>query len=75
MNPETRLLPTGLSAISLGPQYNLQGGHFFEILLTGKRPRRSHWTPVNMTEDIIEQYDTVTTKGYPEEILFGDFND
>ena len=40
-----------ISEISLGPQYNLQGGYFFEILLTGKRPRRSHWTLVKMAED------------------------
>ena len=31
-----------VGAIALGPQYNLQGGYFFESLLTGKRIRRSH---------------------------------
>ena len=64
-----------VGAISLGPQYNLQGGYFFESLLTGKRLRRSHWTPFNMTEDVIEQYDTFNTKGCPEDLIFGDFND
>ena len=44
-----------VGAIALGPQYNLQGSYFFESLLTGKRLRRSHWTLVNMTEDVIEQ--------------------
>ena len=43
-----------VGAISLGPQYNLQGGDFFKSLLTGKLLPRSHWTPVNMTEDVIE---------------------
>ena len=43
-----------VGTIALGPQYNLQGGYFFESLLKGKRLRRSHWTPVNMTEDYIE---------------------
>ena len=36
-------------AIVLVPQYNLQGGYFFENILTEKRLRRSHWTPANMT--------------------------
>ena len=40
-----------VSAIALGPQYNLQEGYLFKILLKGKCLRRSHWTPVNMTED------------------------
>ena len=61
--------------IALGPQYNLQGGYFFEILLTGKRLRRSHWTYVNMTDYVIEQYDTFNTKGCPEDLIFGGFND
>ena len=64
-----------VGAIDLGPQYNLQGGYFFESLLTGKRLRRSHWTPVNMTEDVIERYDTFNIKGFPEDLIFGDFND
>ena len=38
-----------VGAIALGTQYNLQRGFFFETLLTGKRLRLSHWTPVNMT--------------------------
>ena len=64
-----------VGAIALGPQYNLQGGYFFESLLTGKRLRRSHWTRVNMTEDVIEQYETFNTKVFPEDLHFGDFND
>ena len=47
---------------------------FFESLLTGKRLRRSHWTPVNITEYVIEQYDTFNTKDCPEDLIFGDFN-
>ena len=43
-----------VGAITLGPQYNLQV-FFFESLLTGKRLRWSHWTPVNMTEYVIER--------------------
>ena len=64
-----------VGAIALGPQYNLQGGYFFESLLTGKRLRRSRWTPVNMTEDVIERYDTFNTKSYPENLIFCYFND
>ena len=66
--------------IALGTQFNLQGGYSFKSLLTGKHLWRSHWSPVNMTEDIIERYDTFNTKGCPEDLLFGDirvlsFND
>ena len=28
-----------------------------------------------MTEDVIERYDTFNTKGCPEDLIFGDFND
>ena len=28
-----------------------------------------------MTEDVIERYDTINTKGCPEDLNFGDFND
>ena len=28
-----------------------------------------------MTDDVIEQYDTFNTKGFPEDLIFGDFND
>ena len=31
--------------IAIGTQYNFQGGYFFESILTGKHPRRPHWTP------------------------------
>ena len=40
-------------SIVLGPQYNLQGGYFFEIPLTGKRLQCANSTPINMTEDVI----------------------
>ena len=52
-----------VGAIAQGPEYNLQGGYFFESLLTGKHLRWSHWNPVNTTEDVIERYDTFNTKG------------
>ena len=32
-------------------------------------------TPVNITEDIIERYDTFNTKGFTEKLIFGNFND
>ena len=28
-----------------------------------------------MTEDVIERYDTFNTKVFPEDLIFGDFND
>ena len=64
-----------VGAISQGPQYNLQWGYFFETILTVKRLRRSHWTAVNINEDVIEQYDTFNTRDCPEDLIFDDFND
>ena len=63
-----------VGTIVLGPQYNLKGGYFFESLLTVKCLRSSHFTPVNMTEDVIEQYKKINTKGCPEDLIFGYFN-
>ena len=59
----TIAIDQNVGAIALGPQYNLQGGYFFEIQLTGKIIRRSHWTPVKITDDVIGQYVTYNTKG------------
>ena len=59
--------------IFLKPLWNLQGGNFFEILLKGKHLRRSHCTPVNMTEYFIERYENFNTKGCPGDLIFGDF--
>ena len=64
-----------VGAIDLGSQYNLQGGNVFESLLKYKCLRQSHWTPFNMTEDAIELYDTLNTKGCLEDLIFCDFND
>ena len=61
--------------IALGPQYNLQGGYFFESLLTGKRLLPSYLTLINMTEYFIERYDNFNTKGCPRDLIFGYFND
>ena len=64
-----------VGAIDLGPQYNLQGGYFFESLLTGKRLLPSYLTLINMTEYFIERYDNFNTKGCPRDLIFGYFND
>ena len=64
-----------VGAIILVPQYNLQGGFLFGILTTGKHLRRSHCTPFNITEDVIECYDNFNTKGNPDEPLVGKFHD
>ena len=52
----------------LVPQYNPQGGSFFEILITGKHPRRSNWTPFNMTEDVLKKYHDYNTKIFLDEL-------
>ena len=58
-----------VGAILLGPQYNLQDRYSFEILLTVKRLWLSHWNPLNMTEYVIERYDTFNTIGCPDELI------
>ena len=55
-----------VGVIVLGPQNNLRGGYFFSILLAVNYLWCSDWTPVNITEDIIELYDTFNTKGCPD---------
>ena len=34
----------------------------------------SHCTPGNMTEDVMEQYNTFNTKVFSVDLIFGDFN-
>ena len=63
-----------VGVISLGPQYMSQGGFFFEILLTERRLQWSHWKPDNVTEDIIGRYNNCNTKGCPEDLVFGNFD-
>ena len=63
-----------VGAIVLGLHYNHQGGYFFEILLTEKHLLRPHCTPINMAEDVIEEYDKRNTSGCTKDLIFGDFN-
>ena len=63
-----------VSVIVLGPQYKLQGRFLFESLLTGIHLWLSHCTPVNMTEDVIEQYNIFNTKGFLEDRISGNLN-
>ena len=63
-----------VGAISILPQYNLQGVYCCGSLLIWKRLQKSHWTPVNMTEYVIEKYDTFNTNGSPEELVFCGFH-
>ena len=51
--------------VIVGPEYNLHGGYFFDILLTAKRIRLPDWTTVIMTEDVIEKYKQFKTNGFP----------
>ena len=62
-----------VGSIVLGHQYNLQGGYLFYSLMTVKRLWRSHWAPVDITEDVIERYNNFNTKGCPEDLVFGYF--
>ena len=51
-----------VGTIILGSQYNIHGCFFFDIQMAEKHLQSSHWTPFNMTEDVIEQYNNFYTK-------------
>ena len=40
-----------------------------------KHHRLSHWTPFSVTNDMIELYDDLNTKGCTDKLLFEDLHD
>jgi hypothetical protein len=52
-DPSNAETPRASHAIALGPTGNLQGGHRFLSLDTGKRVSHCRWTELPITDDII----------------------
>lgn len=49
-------------AIALRPTGNLQGGHYFMSLETGRRLNRNHWTEIPMPKDVIDRVHTLARR-------------
>lgn len=48
-----------VGAIALRPTCNMQGGHYFLSLATGRRIVRNHWTELPMTAGVITRVQTI----------------
>jgi hypothetical protein len=51
-----------IGAIALRPTGNMQGGHFFMSLATGRRISRRRWTALPMPDDVIERVHQIATQ-------------
>ncbi len=52
---DNSMLPQTTGAITLRPTGNVQGGHYFYSLTTGKRLHRTQWTELPMPADVIDR--------------------
>lgn len=64
-----------IGAIALRPSGNVQGGHFFLSLQTGRRIIRNHWTEVPMPADVIDRIHHMATDAALNRLRFGDRED
>ena len=53
--PRNSMKKRTLGAICLGPMDNAQGGYRFMSLRTGKKIKRYSWTPIPMTQEVIDK--------------------
>ena len=49
------MIPRTTGALALRPTGNIQGGHYFYSLTTGRRINRNHWTALPMPADVINR--------------------
>ena len=56
---DNTMTPRTTGAIALMPNGNIQGGHLFYSLRTGKILNRKKWTPVPMPESVIPRMDAL----------------
>lgn len=61
-----------IGAIALRPTGNVQGGHYFFSLQTGRRIVRNRWTEVPMPSDVIERVNTMAENPTMNNLVFGD---
>ena len=69
--PRNSLRPRTKGAISLGPSGNLQGGHKFMALNTGKKIVRRSWDVIPMPDTVIARVNTLGAD-QPEQLVFTD---
>ena len=69
--PRNSLRPRTKGAISLGPSGNLQGGHKFMALNTGKKIVRRSWDAIPMPDTVIARVN-ILGADQPEQLVFTD---
>ena len=52
---DNSMIPRTAGALALRPTGNIQGGHYFYSLTTGRRISRNHWTALPMPADVINR--------------------
>ena len=60
--PRNSMAERTLGAICLGPVDNVQGGYKFMSLRTGKKIKRYAWTPIPMTNEVINRVIEIAAK-------------
>lgn len=61
-----------IGAIALRPTGNVQGGHYFFSLQTGRRVVRNRWTEVPMPIDVIKRVNAMAENITLNKLVFGD---
>lgn len=70
-SPQNSMSPRTQGAISLGPSGNVQGGHKFYNLTSGRIVTRRSWTVIPMPELVIQRVNTLG-KTQPADVTFTD---
>jgi len=68
-NPTNTMKARTRGALSLGPSGNLQGGHKFLVLNTGKTISRRQWTEIPMSDTVITRVNKLG-HSQPEDFVF-----
>jgi hypothetical protein len=69
--PRNSMLPRTAGAICLGHSGNLQGGHKFLCLRSGRLIVRYNWTPLPMPVEVVDRVNLLGAD-QPEQIIFAD---
>ena len=59
---DNTMIPRTTGALALRPTGNIQGGHFFYSLTTGRRISRNHWTILPMPAEVINRVHTLARR-------------
>jgi hypothetical protein len=69
--PRNSMLPRTAGAICLGHSGNLQGGHKFLCLRSGRLIVRYNWTPLPMPDEVLDRVNLLGAD-QPEQLIFAD---